>query len=131
VSDGAASVPGGGDKHREQTRFAAHKIAHKPRHEARAKILERQRWPVKEFKNVERRRKRNEFDWKIDGFGDDLPQDFFRNIRSGERTNHTEADFGEGQASKFFQLFGGVARDFGGHVKPAIGCQTAQNRASQ
>ena len=106
VSNGAAGVTGSGDQNRERRRFAAHEIAHETGHEPRAKILEGQRGAVEKFEDVERGGKRNELHGKIDGFRDDLPENFFGNIGRGERAHEAKADFGKGQTAKFLQLFG-------------------------
>ena len=130
VRNGAAGVTGRCDENGERRRFAAHEIAHQPGHETRAKILECQRGAVEKFENVERGRKRNELHGKIDGFRDDLPEDFFGNIGRGKRAHETKADFGKRQAAKFLELFGSVAGNFRGHVQAAVRSQAAEDRAT-
>ena len=51
----ATRVPGSCHKDGEWTCLAAHEITHQARHKARAKILECQRRPMKEFQDVESR----------------------------------------------------------------------------
>ena len=130
VSNGAAGVTGRSDQNREQAGFTAHEIAHETGHETRAKILECQRGAVEKFEDVERGRKRNELHGKIDGFRDDLPEDFFGNIGRGKRAHETKADFGKRQAAKFLELFGSVAGNFRGHVQAAVRSQAAEDRAT-
>ena len=93
VSNGAAGVTGSSDQNREQAGFTAHEIAHETGHETRAKILKGQRRTVEKFEDMERWGKRNELHGKIDGFRDDLPQDFFGNIGRSKRAHETKANF--------------------------------------
>ena len=112
-------------------RFAAHEITHQPRHESRAKILERQRRPVKQLQNVQPRRQRNQLHRKIDRLADDLPQHFFGHFRRRERFHDAKADFGERQRAKFFQFFRRAPRNFHRHIQSAVGRKPAQHRSAQ
>src|SRR5271157_4984535 len=80
---------------------------------------------------MERGRKRDELDRKIDGFGDDLPKHLFGHVRRGKWPDHAKTNFREGQAAKFLELFGSVARDLHGQVQAAIGREAAEGRSSQ
>jgi len=84
VSDGAAGVAGSCDQNGKRAGFAANEVAHEAGHEAGAKIFEGQCGAVEEFEDVQRRRERDQFDGEIDGFGDDLPQNFFGYVGSSE-----------------------------------------------
>ena len=112
VSNGATGVAGSGDEHGELAIFAANEIAHQAGHKTRAKILEGQRGAVEQLENVQRGGERNELHGKIDGFGDDLPENFFGHIRRGERTHDAETNFRERQAAKFLEFLGSMAGDF-------------------
>lgn len=131
VGNRAAGISRSGDKNGEWTGFAANKIAHEARHETGAEILEREGGAMKELKDVERGGKRDQLDREINGFRDDLPENLFRDVRSGEWTHQAEADLSERETAKFFEFFGSVAGDFGRHVKAAVGRQTTKNGASQ
>jgi hypothetical protein len=71
---------------------------------------------VEELQDVKSGGERDELHGKIDGFGDDLPEDFFGYVGRGEGTDNAKADFGKRQATEFFELFGAVAGDFYWHV---------------
>jgi len=131
VGDSAARVARSGDKNGKLTRFAANEVAHQASHEAGAEILEGESGAVEKLEYVERRGKRNELHREINGFCNDLPQNFFGDIGRGEGANHAKANFRERQAAKFFQFFGSVAGDFGGHVEATVGSEPAQDRASK
>ena len=131
VCDGTAGVAGSSDENGELARFVANEIAHKAGHETGSEIFKGQRRPVEQFQDVKRGRKRNEFDGKIDGFGDDLPEGFLGDIGRGEGANDAEAHFGERQAAEFFEFLRSVACNFGRHVEATVGSETTQDRTSK
>jgi hypothetical protein len=131
VSHCAAGVAGSGDENGKRARLAANEIAHKTSHEAGTEVFEGKRGSVKKFENVKRRREGDEFDGEIDRFGDNLPQNFFRYIWGGKGPYQTKANFGERKAAKFFEFFGSVSGNFGRHVEPAIGRETAEDRTTK
>src|SRR5689334_23809079 len=65
-----------------------------------SKILERQSRPVKQLKNVQPRRKRDQLHRKINGLAHDLPKHFFWYVRCGERFHHSKTNFGERQLAE-------------------------------
>jgi hypothetical protein len=131
VGDGAAGITRGGDENGELTRFAANEIAHKASHETRAEIFEGQRGAMEEFEDVQRGREGDEFDGEVDGFGDDLPEDFLGDIGCGEWAHETEADFGKGKLAKLVEFFGTVPGNLRGHVQAAVRGEASEYGASE
>lgn len=86
---------------------------------------------MEKLEDVERGRQRDELHGEIDGFGDDLPEDFFGDVGSGKGAYEAKADFGEGQLTKFVELPRGVAGDFRGHVQAAVGSEAAEDGAAE
>ena len=86
---------------------------------------------MEEFEDVKRGGKRDKLHREIDSFGNDLPEDFFGDVGSGEGTHEAEADFGEGQLAKLVELLWGMAGDFRGHVETTIGGQATKDGAAE
>ena len=106
-------------------------ISHQARHEARAKILERQRRPVEQFENVQPFTERDERHGEIERLRHDLHQNVRRNFVAGEQRAYFLRNFVERERRQAFQEILVQVRNFDGHIQPAVGRRSAKDGVAQ